>query len=129
LMVLLESFHQLLGSAAQMAFILRDRLARNFDLTAACEEYFLGVASSFGGQVLDIVISSPQISGSDFYEIGKPGVTIPGCASVGLNAFSTDPDGDARLLQWFGIESHVLETVELAMIADMFLGPQARDDL
>ncbi len=112
-----------------MVFILRDWLASHLNLATAGEEYLLRVASRFGGPALDIVIPSSQFSRSDFHEIGEPGVAVPRCAPMGLNAFTTNPDRDAGLLDWLGIESHVLEAVELAMIAYMFLCPQARDGL
>src|SRR5216683_3136076 len=90
-----KGFHQLLRSATQVAFILLNWLVCHLDLTAAGEEYLLRVASSFEGQTLDVVISCPQFSGRDFYEVREPGISIFGRASMGMNAFTTNPNWDA----------------------------------
>src|SRR2546429_2732898 len=37
---------------------------------------FRSVASSFGSQALNVIISSPQFPRRDFNEIGKPGISI-----------------------------------------------------
>src|SRR3989442_1157102 len=124
-----EGFHQLLGSAAQDTFVLWNRLARKLNRSAAREEYLPGVTSSFGGHAQDAIITCPQFTGCDLHKVGEPRVTIFRSTPLGMDAFSPDPDGDAWLLDWFGIEGQVLETVELAMVACVLLRPQPRDDL
>src|SRR5215472_9752973 len=124
-----ECLYQLLGSAAQVMFILRNWLVGHLDLAAAGEEYLLRVATSLGGQAQDVVISCSQLSRSNLYEIGEPGITVLRCAPLSMNAFASNPDGDAWLLHWLGVESQVLEAVELAVEADVLFRPQTRDNL
>src|SRR2546429_9030540 len=85
---------------------------------------FRSVASSFGSQALNVIISSPQFPRRDFNEIGKPGISIFCRTPVCMNAFTTNPNWDSRLLDWLWIECHILEIIELTFEADVLFSPQ-----
>src|SRR5258707_500389 len=124
-----ERLYKLLRSTAQVTIILRHRLACHLDLAAACKLYLRWVASSFSGHTQDIVVPCPEFCRCDLYIVGEPRVTVLCRAPLGVDPFSPHPYRDARLLHRLGIESQVVESIELAVKIHMFLRPQARDDL
>src|SRR2546423_12640812 len=124
-----EGLEQLLGIAAQLAFVLGNGVTRHLDWAAAGQPYLLRVASCFRGQAQDIVVPGPQLSRRDRHEVGEPGIAVLRRTTLGRGTFSSDPDRDARLLDRFGVEGQVLEAIELAVEAGMLFRSQARENL
>src|SRR5947207_14810014 len=112
-----------------MAGILRNRLVCHFDGAATGQAYLLRIASSCRGQALNVLVACFEFFRGDAHEIGEPSIAVLCCTPLGGDAFATNPDGDARLLDGLGKEGQVLEGIELALEAALLLAPQTREDL
>src|SRR5712692_2438416 len=124
-----ERLYQLLGAAAQSTLVLGDGLPRHLDPPAACQLHLRRIASRFGSQAQGVLIPRAQFGRCDRHIVRKPRVPVLCRTSLRRAALSADPDRNARLLHRLGVEGQVLEAIKLAIVADVLLCPQAREDL